>query len=325
MRLPNNYGSVYKLSGKRRKPWVARKTIGYNEKGQQKYKYIGYYETRKEALEALSFFQETDDTSKTFKEVSEEWFANYHAAEKSIKSAQSALKVCDRLENYPIANIKLHDLQRLVDTSEKTYSSLLSWKTMMRNVYKYAIQHEYISPDKKDIIKYVDISQAKESKKVGRKVFTAEEIDKLWEEKNAYILIMLYTGVRISELLELRTEDIDLENHCFYIRKAKTKAGIRTVPIADKIMHFFKLDDSPYFVNRSGKPYTYRMFTYAFWKFDNHLPHDTRHTFISRMVECGADERVIETIVGHSQPNVTRAVYMHIGLDKLLDAVNKLT
>lgn len=325
MRLPNNYGSVYKLSGKRRKPWVARKTVGYNEKGQQKYNYIGYYETRAEALEALALHQDIEESpSRTFKEVANEWFAQYHASETTVRNAKYTLTLCERINNYPIEDIKLHDLQNLVDTSGKTHSVLLLWKSMMHNVYKYAIQHEYIPPDKRDLIRYVDLSQAKEGKKTVRSIFTDEEIEALWKENNKHTLILLYTGIRIGELLELRTEDIDLEKQCFHIRKSKTEAGIRTVPIADKIMPFFKLSDSPYFLNRNGKPYTYSLFLKNLWKIENHRPHDTRHTFVSRMVEAGNDERVIETIVGHAQPNVTRSVYMHIGLDVLLEAVNRL-
>lgn len=304
---------------------MARKTVGYNEKGQQKYKYIGYFETRAEALEALTLHQDIDEsTSKTFKEVSEEWLAQYHASEGSIKRAKLTLTFCERINNCAISNIKLKDLQNIADTSGKTHSMLLLWKSTMGNIYKYAIQHEYIPPDKRDLIKYVDISQAKEGRKVVRSVFTDEEIEDLWNANNKYVLIMLYTGVRISELLELRTEDIDLEKHCFYIRKAKTAAGVRTVPISNKIMPFFKLDDSPYFLNDNGKPYTYNKFMKKIWTSENHRPHDTRHTFVSRMVAVGNDERVIETIVGHAQPNVTRSVYMHIGLDTMLEAVNKL-
>ena len=53
MRLGNGEGSVYKLSGKRRKPWVARKTDGFDMRGYPQYKYIGYYKTRADALSAL--------------------------------------------------------------------------------------------------------------------------------------------------------------------------------------------------------------------------------------------------------------------------------
>ena len=58
MKNPNGYGSVYKLTDKRRrKPWVVRVTDSWNivdGKLKRKYKYIGYYETRKEAMQALS-------------------------------------------------------------------------------------------------------------------------------------------------------------------------------------------------------------------------------------------------------------------------------
>lgn len=53
MKLPNGFGSVYKLSGNRRNPWCARKTVGWNDKGQVIYVFIGYYATKKEALIAL--------------------------------------------------------------------------------------------------------------------------------------------------------------------------------------------------------------------------------------------------------------------------------
>ena len=54
MKNPNGYGSVIKLGGKRRKPFGARITIGYNDKGKQIFKYIGYFENRKAAMQALA-------------------------------------------------------------------------------------------------------------------------------------------------------------------------------------------------------------------------------------------------------------------------------
>ena len=58
MRLPNGYGSVYKLSGNRRKPYIARRTIGWDDNGKQLYANIGYYRTRAEALQALAAFND---------------------------------------------------------------------------------------------------------------------------------------------------------------------------------------------------------------------------------------------------------------------------
>ena len=59
MKLPNGFGSVHKLTGNRRKPWRARKTVGWDfdpveKKAKQKYITIGYYTTQKDAIQALA-------------------------------------------------------------------------------------------------------------------------------------------------------------------------------------------------------------------------------------------------------------------------------
>ena len=78
MKNPNGFGTVIKMSGKRRKPWRAIKTIGYDyETGKQKRATIGYYETRKEALEELISYNKNPydiDASKiTFDELYKKW------------------------------------------------------------------------------------------------------------------------------------------------------------------------------------------------------------------------------------------------------------
>ena len=54
MKLPNGYGSVTKLSGNRRNPYMARVTLGRDDYGRLVRKTLGYYHTRKEALSALA-------------------------------------------------------------------------------------------------------------------------------------------------------------------------------------------------------------------------------------------------------------------------------
>ena len=86
MKLPNGFGSVYKLSGRRRRPWVAAKTFGweFDEKGQkvkQKQQAIGYYATRQEAMTALVQYNENpydlNFNKTTFSEVYEKWSEEY--------------------------------------------------------------------------------------------------------------------------------------------------------------------------------------------------------------------------------------------------------
>ena len=54
MRRGNGDGSIFKLSGKRRKPWAVRITIGWENDGKQKFKYLGYYQNKTDAKKALN-------------------------------------------------------------------------------------------------------------------------------------------------------------------------------------------------------------------------------------------------------------------------------
>ena len=81
MKLPNGYGSVVKLSGKRRKPWMVRKTTGYHidpvkEKKVNEYIIIGYAATKTESLQMLADYNrnpyDTKAAKMTFEEVYEE-------------------------------------------------------------------------------------------------------------------------------------------------------------------------------------------------------------------------------------------------------------
>lgn len=82
MRLPNGYGSVVKMSGKRRKPYMVRKTIGWHldeTKGRQiqDFQIIGYAETRAEGLRMLAEYNQNpydvNVAKVTFSEVYERW------------------------------------------------------------------------------------------------------------------------------------------------------------------------------------------------------------------------------------------------------------
>lgn len=86
MKLANGMGSVYKLSGRRRKPWVARKTKGWDidektGKTKQLYMTIGYFPTRQEALTALINYNENpydiEINNITFEEVYDKWSSEH--------------------------------------------------------------------------------------------------------------------------------------------------------------------------------------------------------------------------------------------------------
>lgn len=350
MRLPNGYGSVYKLSGKRRKPWVARKTVGWKpipekQKAYPIYKIIGYYEKREEALSALVSYNEDPydlhAASITFAEIYEKWSdRKFEEISKSnVQGYKAAYLLCEPIKNMKFIDMKLDHLQSVVDNSGKNTPTLRKLKVLFSQLYNYAIQHEIISKER-NLVEYVDISRAGNPNALNRQPFKKKEIEKVWKWKdsNEYIqiiLMLIYTGCRISELLDLKKENINLEQKWFDITASKTQAGLRKVPIADKVFPFFE-----YWMNKNnceyllstpdGKQFIYRNYYDSYWTPFmqemnlKHRPHDTRHTCISLLTAAGVDERIIKKMVGHKGQGVTQQVYTHIEIEELLEAINKI-
>ncbi len=146
---------------------------------------------------------------------------------------------------------------------------------------------------------------------------------------------MIYTGIRVGEMRELKKDSVELNEKFFSIKKSKTNNGIREVPIADKIMPFieywYNKNDSEYlFTNISGKKLSDRNYRDTYWTpilkdlNIDYTPHATRHTTISLLATSGVDERIIRSIVGHSGKSLTENVYTHFDKQPLLDAINKI-
>lgn len=365
MKLPNSFGSVYKLSGNRRNPWVARKTTGFtfNEKTKKSspvYVFLGYYPTRKEALTALTEYNKDPYdlhlTSITFAEVFDKWSAEYFPkiSDSNCKGYNASYRICSKIQDMPFVQLKLDHLQMVVNESGKNSPTLKKLKSLFNEMYDYAVIHEIVSPDKREMVKYVDISQAGNPNALNRAPFSDKEIEALWKLKdgNPYynvMLMLIYTGVRISELLELKKKDVHLEERWFKVQESKTEAGIREVPIAEKIVPFFE-----YWLSRpcdylicspENEPFKYRNYYDSYWiallvsagmgklvnepgkkkpVFYGHRPHDTRHTCVSLLTVAGVDERIIRKIVGHKGQGVTENVYTHLELPVKLEAINKI-
>lgn len=349
MKLPNSYGSVYKLSGKRRNPWAARKTVGWKQIPEKKkaypvYKFIGYYPSRSEALQALAEYNsdpyDLNIKEMTFSDVYEKWSEEHFQYIKRTAPYTAAYAVCKPLYDMRFADIKLDHLQKVVDESGKNKPTLKTVKTLWSLLWDFAVIHEIVPPDKKGMIKYVNISKAGNPNRRVRKPFTREDIQKLWDSVDAdeyisVILMLIYSGCRISELLNLKCSDVHLDEKYFYIRQAKTAAGVREVPIADKTVPFFKqwMDKGNEYliVSQNNKHVGYWDYFNLYWisaiseaGLEDYTPHCTRHTCISLLTEAGVDERIIQQIVGHKGQNVTQAVYTHIDLPAKLEAINRI-
>lgn len=312
MRRANGDGTVYRMKGNRRRPYVARKTAGKNEKGFQTYNWIGYYASRKEALAALEAYNRKPyDTRMSLKDMYNGWSETdlNDLRKNSQQIYKSAWKHLEPISTMKMAEIRLVDLQAIVTPLSRSVGN--SVKTLLSHLFGYAVRHEVITADRFAMVSFVKVSQDR-GKAVERKVFTPEEIKRVTDP---IVKILLYTGLRSGELLNLKAEDIHLKERWLYVRESKTAAGIRVVPIAEKIVDCF--DALPC-------SWTYQKLNYIMDHDYGHRPHDTRHTFISRMADLGVDERITKAIVGHAGSGVTETVYTHLNLKPLLKAVNKL-
>ena len=350
MKLPNGFGSVYKLSGNRRNPyraivterWLIDKDTG---KWKQKRKTIGYYRTKNEAMIALADYNKSPydvDASKvTFQEVYERWSAEHFptVSKSNAKGYRAAYLLCDSIANKRMADVKLDDLQYIADNSGKNTPTLRKYKVLIGLMFKYAVIHDIITPDMNKA-QYIDIKKAGNPNAYNREPFSKKEIETVWKWKdtNVYfnvILMLIYSGCRISELLDLKKENVNIEERWFDVIASKTESGIRKVPISDKILPFFEywynLNDCEYLLSTpDGKHFVYRNYYDSYWKplieqmGMNHRPHDTRHTCISLLAEAGVDDRLVKKIVGHKGQGVTQQVYTHFEIDALLNAINKI-
>ncbi len=344
MKFPNGYGSVYRLSGNRRRPWTARITVSHSANG-WKYRYIGFFESRTDALTALAVYHEDpydlDMRRLSFADVYRRWSEEHYPkiSRTNAMGYAAAYKCCEMLYDMRFSDLKLVHLQRVIDTCGKNYPGLARIKLLFHLIYKYAQRNDLCG---KDYSAYVDLS-AYVDKNPNKRVhspFTAEEIDRLWAWKDAnpyisVILMLIYGGVRIGELLNLKKENVDIAGSWYDIRTSKTRAGVRRVPIADKVRPFFEywMRKSPgpgLLSTREGKPFSYRNFMHCYWEpfmqklGMQHTPHDTRHTCISMLVAAGVSDKVIRRIVGHKGMGVTEIVYTHFDLQTLLDAINSI-
>lgn len=338
------------MSGKRRKPYMIRKTIGWEydpvkDKQVQKYAVIGYAATKAEAMQMLAEYNQNPFDVKaakaTFQDVYDQWSkVKYPTISKSnVHGYEASYRVCGTLYNKIFKEIRLVDLQFVVDTCGKNYPTLKKLKGLFNQLYEFAMKNDICN---KDYSEYVDILRYKDKNpdKRDHNKFEKAEVERLWQitDQPYYqiVLMLIYNGCRISEFLDLKKENINLEEQYFDVVSSKTENGIRRVPIADKVLPYYKAwcesSDCEYLIHTPDhKHFEYRNYYDSYWTplmeslgFE-HKPHDTRHTCISMLAEAHVDQTMIKKIVGHSGAmTLTERVYTHLDTEALVEAINKI-
>ena len=330
---PNGYGTVARLSGSRRKPFVVRKTTGWNDKGHPIYDVIGYFETREEGLMVLAEYNRNPydiDASKiTLKELFEKFKEKKlpKMSTSSQGSLKSAYNHCMKIESMKYKEIKSFHMQDCIDNCGKGYSTQGAIKNLFGQLDKFALELDIINKSYSTLITSDPIPET------TKQPFTDEEVDALWKIKNMEwvdsVLVFLYTGFRISELLGVKTKDVDLEAGTI-TGGVKTQSGKnRIVPIHSKIVQIVQskiAEGNDYLFSYNGKKMSSTQY-YTFW---NEImkqlgiektPHECRHTFRSRLDSAGANKKCIDMLMGHKSKDVGERVYTHKTLDELKEAI----
>ncbi len=338
MRNPNGYGAVYKLSGKRRKPFIVRKTMGWDDNGKQLYQTIGYYEKRELAMQALADFNKNpysiESSTVTFCEIFDQWKDGKFegVSQSAVNGYNAAYETCKTLHDMKFVDIRTKHMQDIIRNCGKGHSTLRKIKVLFNQLFKFAMENDIVNKDYSD---FVEIGKNTEDS--TRKAFSDKEIQRLFEVVDNIkfvdtILIMIYTGLRIGELLILKPSDVDLENRTI-TGGIKTNAGKdRIIPISNKIFDLVANRVSQgceYLITRdNGKQFKYE--NYYKEKFTpimeqlnfKHKPHDCRHTFATLMSNAGADTIALQKIIGHASYETTANIYTHKDIEQLKKAVD---
>lgn len=352
MRNPNGYGTVYKLSGKRRRPYIARVTTGWeiiDGKEKQIIQTIGYYATRAEAMNALSKFNmnpyDIKSRQLTLAQVYEMWLADPvgggSASKNVLASSRTCWKHCAPLHDVPMKDITVAAIENLINGIKATSPKVVV-RVFLNKLYKYALRHDIVEKNTTTLIEIIPPSD--ESTKLERRVISDAEEAALWamssDKMAMIILICMYSGWRIAEITSLKLSDINFDSMTM-TGGVKTGAGKnRVVPIHPKIsgllhsLYDMASSRGSSTLCFSGRK-TPRLYNYTQFRreFDSifekiggaaHTPHDTRHTFITKAKEAGVNEYILKLIVGHSISDLTERVYTHRKIEELRTEIEKI-
>lgn len=246
----------------------------------------------------------------------------------------------EHLPNLVQLDISVIDHTMLQDAlnalaSNYSKSSLQKFRSIFAMSFRHAMHNRMITAYPCD-----DLILPRDSSEKKVDALTIEEQEDL--EKAAQddplghvVIFFLYSGLRCSELANLRWRDVDLRNKWIRIRDSKTEAGVRRVPLIPKTMEIllslphgsqndkvFKSPDGTDLNKDKLRTLAYRMREAA--GLPNLTTHVYRHTFATRAVERGMDINALSKILGHTDPFFTAKRYVHPCPDFLMDQMQNV-
>ena len=218
-------------------------------------------------------------------------------------------------------------MQDCIDNCGRGYATQGAIKTLWGHLDNFAFECDII--DKM----YSQLTSAPPIPETSREPFTNEQVKQLWAIKDDpwvnTVLIYIYTGFRLNELLGMKTEWVNTKE--WYFRNGnKSDAGKgRIVPIHERIKPMVKelVDQGNlYLFSHQGKKISQSKY-YHFWSEVmekigvDKTPHEARHTFETNLDNAKGNRKCIDMLMGHKSKDVGNRVYNHKTIEQLRDTI----
>ena len=279
-------------------------------------------------------------------------FLNYCIFEKGL-SDKTKLSYSNDLKMY-FEYLKKHSITTVDRISSDNIKDYLKYRsdeesstiahnlTVIKNFHTYLLKEKIVN---KDVSEFIERPKLRKSLP---KSLSVEDVDKLldiplnspFDYRNKAMLELMYgCGLRVSELVNLEINDIDMTNCIIRIMGKGSKE--REVPLGEYSIYYLELylnnrdlllkekPCSKLFLNNHGMGMTRQ----GFFKNLKHLllekglnpdvsPHTLRHSFATHLLNRGADLRSIQEMLGHSDISTTK-IYTKVSDEKVLEEYNE--
>lgn len=228
-----------------------------------------------------------------------------------------------KLQTKSAKHLNANDFQSYLDnynfTSVSQQNQIIN---SIRFLYKFGLDKKYNK---------VSFKRPKKEKKLPRVIdgeLIKNRLSKINNLKHKAILTLTYSvGLRVSELVNIKIEDIDSNRMLIYIKNAKGRKD-RVVPLSEFVLELLRDYWKEYkpktylFNGQNSHQYSMGSCQKIYKKYidQNSSIHTLRHSSFTNLLEGGADLRVIQKIAGHSSSKTTE-IYTHVS-NQMLNKVN---
>jgi site-specific recombinase XerD len=330
----NGSGTIFKLPGKRARPWVAQRNRVY----------LGTFKTYAEAQKALELTTDTEVNSKynlTFAQVYEQW-RPVHAREVSTSQMAcyaTAFKQSATLHERKFRTLRKSDFMSVLLPMEEagmSKSSCEKLKQLFGQLSKWAMDEGIVNQNHAK-----NVRTTAEQKSI-KKAFTEDQIRAIQQATSRarpIALILIATGARTIELFNVPLADC-YEDYIIAGSKAKKGQPVkrRVIPVSDigkdayqDLLQAAKASGKPRLIdgyngNRDSVNFQKRDFTELMVEIGatDMTPYSCRHTFSTLAVKAGITPAMLARMMGHEDIKTTDKHYTHLDAEDILQEISKI-